>query len=63
MLPAFSDNYQLLDGQPLLVVFDGLGEYGPKDHPLNVSSWSFRWMASQLQDTPQFASWGYWSWM
>lgn len=48
-------------GQPVVAIFDGTGA----DHStFQRAPWSIRWMASQLQNDPQWASQlGYWTWM
>jgi hypothetical protein len=49
-----------LDGGPLVLIFDGTGaDHSGYSHP----NFTIRWMASQLQSTPDFAKRGYWSWM
>jgi hypothetical protein len=53
-------SFVILDGKPLVLIFDGTGA----DHSDFVhANFTIRWMASQLQSTPDFAKRGYWSWM
>ena len=54
------DSFVVLDGRPLVLIFDGTGA----DHSgFAHDNFTIRWMASQLQSTPDFARRGYWSWM
>lgn len=55
-----SSNWLMVDGKPLLIVFDGANLHA-KESPLVAPQFSVRWMASQLQvgNIPS----GYWSWM
>ena len=54
------DSFVLLEGKPLALVFDGSGA----DHSgVTHANFTLRWMASQLQATPDFARRGIWSWM
>lgn len=57
---SLAGSFVELDGQPLVLIFDGSGA----DHAaFTHANFSIRWMASQLQSTPAFAARGYWSWM
>ena len=54
------DSFVILDGKPLVLVFDARG----LDHSnVTHANFTLRWMASQLQATPDYAARGYWSWM
>lgn len=54
------DSFVLLDGKPLVIIFDGTGR---DDSGITHPSFTLRFMASQLQSTPDFARRGIWSWM
>ena len=55
-----AESFVSLDGRPLVIIFDGTGaDHTGYSHP----NFTIRWMASQLQSTPDFARRGYWSWM
>ena len=55
-----ADSFVELDGRPLVLIFDGTGA----DHSsYSNANFTIRWMASQLQTTPDFAKRGIWSWM
>lgn len=54
------DSFIQLEGKPLVIIFDGSGA----DHSTFAhANFTVRWMASQLQSSPSFATRGYWSWM
>lgn len=53
-------SFVILEGKPLVLIFDGTGS----DHSDFIhANFTIRWMASQLQSTPEFAKRGIWSWM
>jgi hypothetical protein len=55
-----ADSFVMLEGRPLVLIFDGSGA----PHPgFAHDNFTIRWMASQLQSTPDFAKRGLWSWM
>jgi hypothetical protein len=55
-----ASSFVMLDDKPLVLIFDGTGA----DHSsFSNTNFTIRWMASQLQNTPNFAKRGYWSWM
>jgi hypothetical protein len=55
-----ADSFVMLEGRPLVLIFDGTGA----PHPgFAHDNFTIRWMASQLQNTPDFAKRGIWSWM
>ena len=54
------DSFVFLDGKPLVLIFDALGQ----DHSgFDGGKFTIRWMASQLQNAPDLARRGFWSWM
>jgi len=55
------DNWVILDGKPLLLVFDG-GNIHTKGTPLVAPDFTVRWMSTQLQSNG-LQKLGYWSWM
>ena len=55
-----ADSFVMLEGKPLVLIFDALGgNHSGFAH----GDFTIRWMASQLQSTPEFAARGFWSWM
>lgn len=55
-----AESFVTLEGRPLVLIFDGTGT----PHPgFAHDNFTIRWMASQLQETPDFAKRGIWSWM
>jgi hypothetical protein len=55
-----ADSFVLLEGKPLVLIFDALGG----NHTgFAHGNFTIRFMASQLQSTPDFAARGFWSWM
>ncbi len=55
--------------KPLIIIFNGVGpaflagKLASGEPPINTRHFTLRWMASQLQNTPQIGRAGYWSWM
>jgi hypothetical protein len=55
-----AESFVVLDGRPLVLIFDALGG----NHTgFAHGDFTIRWMASQLQRTPDYARRGFWSWM
>ncbi|MGC8540498.1 MAG: hypothetical protein ACP5QA_07695 [Phycisphaerae bacterium] len=67
--PRFDGLWLDYHKKPLIVIFNGggpaflAGKLAAGEPPINTRDFTVRWMASQLQNTPQFARAGYWSWM
>ncbi len=67
--PRFGGLWLDYHKKPLIVIFNGggqtflAGKLAAGEPPINTRDFTVRWMASQLQNAPQFARAGYWSWM
>jgi hypothetical protein len=63
--PRFKDLFVMVEGKPLILVFNGGGPgwlEGRAEHPIDESQWTVRWCSSQHQGSKDNEK-GFWSWM